>query len=90
MKYYEGGRFLIAVPYEPVRDLREWRRRVWMHSVGYIAMGMTGMAALLAALWEARIILLGLAITLASVAWVVSRANHRGACPGLHCSGCRG
>lgn len=94
VQYWESGQSLLAVPYEPLRSLADVRRRTVLKASGVAVMGAGAAAALLAALWEARFVLMymagGLALTVLSVAWLVSRVNHGGVCAGLHCSGCRG
>jgi hypothetical protein len=65
-----------------------WRRRLWVGAGGVSTLSVLG-----AMVWHARHVLMTGALIIAVVAalfWLASRVNHRGACAGLHCSGCKG
>lgn len=83
-----------AVPYVPLRTAREVRNRAVLKAAGWAVMALGGAGSLLAAAWQARVVLTylgaGAVLTFLSLAWLLTRGNHSGACPGLHCPGCRG
>lgn len=84
---------ILRVPYVRLRSAREARGRLVLRLMGVGALGAGTMTALLAALWEARFVILtgvGSALVIACV-WLLSRlASHSPGCVGLHCPGCRG
>jgi hypothetical protein len=56
----------------------------WLVTIGVSVFGVAWL------LWESRYVILALLFAAAGIWWAATRATHSGACPGLHCSGCRG
>jgi len=61
--------------------------------VGAVVASIGASAGIALAAYHARFVLLGMAGGIIGVPvlwWLITRLWHSGACPGLHCSGCRG
>lgn len=59
----------------------------------WVSVGGVYVITMLALAWNARFIIMqtgGALLLLAALWWIGSRMQHSGACPGLHCTGCRG
>ena len=80
---------LARVPYMRLRSRRQVRRERNLRLAGWGVVGFASAVTFVASIWEARVILVG-GFSLAASGWyLTSRLRHRGACPGLHCPGCR-
>jgi len=93
--YQEGVRILIALPYEPLTKRTPAQGVTWRYRLlrwgGFAVIGLGTVTALLAALWDARhVIMIGVGLVLlpASLVWIYRLISTGHACKGLHCSRC--
>jgi hypothetical protein len=89
VKPIAGGRMWAVKVVRLADPPPRWRRRLWV-GVG----GTSAVAVLGAMMWHARYVIGAGLLIAACVAlglwWAATRLKHQGACPGLHCGGCRG
>lgn len=77
------GAWVVIIPLKEPRPRWPWWMGLTTVVLGYIA----AWGFLLAAHWRAMV---GVSVAGWVGYWLLTRVSHKGACPGLHCRGCRG